>query len=81
MVRDPVGGRVRALAARNATRKGTRTGAFSASDAAQLIVSQAGATVTVARATNVPNQNSVTGSADTPGLALGLVLVSFQTRM
>jgi len=77
VLRDPVGGRVLALAARNATLKGTSSGGFSASDVSQLIVGQAGAAVTVARATNVPYQNSVTGSADTPGL----VLVSFQDRL
>ncbi len=77
VLRDPVGGRVLALAARNATLKGTSTGGLSASDVSQLIVGQAGAAVTVARATNVPYQNSVTGSADTPGL----VLVTFQDRI
>ena len=77
VLRDPVEGRVLALAARNATLKGTSTGGFSASDVSQLIVGQAGAAVTVARATNVPYQNSVTGSADTPGL----VLVTFQDRI
>jgi len=77
VLRDPVGGRVLALAARSATLKGTSTGGFSASDVVHLIVGQAGATVTVARATNVPYQNSVTGSADTPGL----VLVTFQDRI
>ncbi len=77
MLRDPVGGRVLALAAGNATLKGTSAGGFSASDVSQLIVGQAGVAVIVARATNVPYQNSVTGSADTPGL----VLVSFQDRL
>ncbi len=66
-----------ALAAGNATLKGTSTGGFSASDVSQLIVGQAGEAVTVARATNVPYQNSVTRSADTPGL----VLVTFQDRI
>jgi hypothetical protein len=77
VLRDPVGGRVLALVASNATLKGTNTGSFSASDVVHLIVGQAGATVTVARATNVPYQNSVTGSADTPGL----VLLTFQDRI
>jgi len=77
VLRDPVGGRVLALAAGNATLKGTSAGGFSASDVSQLIVGQAGAAVTVARPTNVPYQNSVTGSADTPGL----VLVSFQDHL
>jgi len=77
VLRDPVGGRVLALAARNATLKGTSSGGFSASDVSQLIVAQAGAAVTVARATNVPYQNSVTGNTTTPGL----VLVSFHDRL
>ncbi len=57
VLRDPVGGRMLALAAGNATLKGTSAGGFSASDVSQLIVGQAGAAVTVARATNVPYQN------------------------
>ncbi len=77
VLRDPVGGRVLALAARNATLKGTSTGGFSASDVSQLIVGQAGAAVTVARATNVPYQNNVTGSTTTPSL----VLVKFHDRL
>jgi len=77
VLRDPVAGRVLALVASNATLKGTSTGSFSASDASNLSVAQAGAAVTVAFATNIPYQNSVTGSADTPGL----VLVSFQDRL
>jgi len=77
VLRDPTTGRVLAMVASNATLKGTSTGSFSASDVVHLIVGQAGATVTVARATNVPYQNSVTGSADTPGL----VLVTFQDRI
>ncbi len=77
VLRDPVGGRVLALTARNATLKGTSSGGFSASDVSQLIVAQAGAAVTVARATNVPYQNSVTGNTTTPGL----VLVSFHDRL
>ncbi len=77
VLRDPVTGRVLAMVASNATLKGTSTGSFSASDASNLIVAQVGAAVTVAFATNIPYQNSVTGSADTPGL----VLVSFQDRL
>ncbi len=77
VLRDPVTGRVLAMVASNATLKGTSTGSFSASDASNLSVAQAGAAVTVAFATNIPYQNSVTGSADTPGL----VLVSFQDRL
>jgi len=57
VLRDPVGGRVLALAASNATLKGTSAGGFSASDVSQLIVGQTGAAVTVSRATNVPYQN------------------------
>jgi len=68
---------VLAMVASNATLKGTSTGSFSASDASNLIVAQVGAAVTVAFATNIPYQNSVTGSSDTPGL----VLVSFQDRL
>ncbi len=77
VLRDPVAGRVLAMVASNATLKGTSTGSFSASDASNLIVAQAGAAVTVAFATNIPYQNSVTGSSDVPGL----VLVSFQDRL
>ncbi len=77
MLRDPVGGRVLAMVASNTTLKGASTGSFSTSDVSHLIVAQAGKAVTVAFATNVPYQNSVTGSSDTPGL----VLVSFQDRL
>jgi hypothetical protein len=77
VLRDPVGGRVLALAARNATLKGTSTGGFSASDVANLIVNQAGEAVTVALATNVPYQNNVSGTSTAPGL----VLVSFHDRL
>jgi len=77
VLRDPVGGRVLALAARNATLKGTSTGGFSASDVANLIVDQAGEAVTVVLATNVSYQNNVTGNTTTPGL----VLVSFHDRL
>ncbi len=65
------------MVASNATLKGTSTGSFSASDASHLIVGQAGAAVTVARATNVPYQNNVSGTSTTPLL----VLVSFHDRL
>jgi hypothetical protein len=54
VLRDLVGGRVLAMAARNVTLKGTSTGSFSTSDVSHLIVAQAGEAVTVALATNVP---------------------------
>jgi len=68
VLRDPVAGRVVAMAASNATFKGASDGSFSASDVSHLIVDQAGEAVTVARATNVPYQDNVSGTSTTPGL-------------
>ncbi len=70
-------GRILAMAASNATFKGSSDASFSASNAADLVVDQAGEAVTVARATNVSYQNNVTGNTTTPGL----VLVSFHDRL
>jgi len=77
VLRDPATGRVLALVAPNATLKGSSDGSFSASDVPNLIVDQAGDAVSIAFATSVPYQNSVTGSSTTPGL----VLVSFHDRL
>ena len=77
VVRDPTMGRILAMAASNATFKGSSDASFSASNAADLVVDQAGEAVTVARATNVPYQNNVTGNTTAPGL----VLVSFHDRL
>ncbi len=77
VLRDPTTGRVLTLVAPNATLKGSSDGSFSASDVSNLIVDQAGDAVSIAFATSVPYQNSVTGSSTTPGL----VLVSFHDRL
>jgi len=65
------------MGAPNATFRGSSDGSFSASDVSNLIVDQAGNAVSIAFATSVPYQNSVTGSSTTPGL----VLVSFHDRL
>jgi hypothetical protein len=77
VVRDPTTGRILALAASNATLKGSSDGNFSSLNAANLVVDQAGEAVTVALATNVPYQNNVSGTSTTPGL----VVVSFHDRL
>ncbi len=53
-----------ATVASNATLKGSSDGNFSSSNTASLVVDQAGEAVAVAFATNIPYQNSVTGSSD-----------------
>jgi len=77
VVRDPTTGRMLAMVAPNATLKGSSDGSFSASDVPNLVVDQARDAVSIAFATSVPYQNSVTGSSTTPGL----VLVSFHDRL
>jgi len=77
VVRDPTTGRVLALGAPNATLKGSSDGSFSAPDVSNLVVDRAGDAVSIAFATSVPYQNSVTGSSTTPGL----VLASFHDRL
>jgi len=77
ILRDPTTGRVLVMVAPNATLKGSSDGSFSASDVPNLIVDQAGDAVSIAFPTDVPYQNSVTGSSTTPGL----VLVSFHDRL
>ncbi len=61
----------------NATLKRASDASFSSLNAANLVVDQAGETVTVALATNVPYQDNVSGTSTTPGL----VLVSFHDRL
>ncbi len=65
------------MIASNATLEGSSDESFSASDVSNLSVDQAGDAVSIAFATSVPYQNSVTGSSTTSGL----VLVSFHDRL
>jgi hypothetical protein len=64
VVHDPTTGRMLAMAASNAPLKGSSDGNFSSSNAPDLVVDQAGEAVTVARVTNVPYQNNVSGASD-----------------
>ncbi len=77
MLRDPTTGRILAMAASNATLKGSSDASFSSSNAANLVVDQAGEAINVALATNVSYQNNVSETSTTPGL----VLVSFHDRL
>jgi len=76
VLRDAATGRVRALVAGNATLKGSSDASFSAMNASDLVVDQAGDAVTIALAATVPYQNNVTGNSTAPGL----VLLSFHDR-
>jgi len=77
VLRDPMTGRMLAMVASNATLKGASDASFSSSDVSGLTFAQAGESIIVVNATNVPYHDNVTGNTT----ALGLVLVRFHDHL